>query len=70
VPVQDAKWLQSGKQVMSPTLASSRAAPVGPMQCKSLTPVPVSATRVVSSLSASVVPRQPPARALHLARVA
>jgi hypothetical protein len=46
VPVQDAKWLQSGKQVMSPTLASSRAAPVGPMQCKSLTPVPVEPVKI------------------------
>ena len=35
VPFQDAKWPRSGNRVMSPTSTSSRAAPEGPMPCRS-----------------------------------
>ena len=35
VPVQEAKWSRSGNRVMSPTSTSSRAAPEGPMPCRS-----------------------------------
>ncbi|OLT36728.1 hypothetical protein BJF82_14350 [Kytococcus sp. CUA-901] len=55
VPVQDAKWLRSGKRVMSTTSTSSRAAPEGPMPCRSIRPVPVALTRDFSSLSAALV---------------
>ena len=53
VPFQDAKWPRSGNRVMSPTSTSSRAAPDGPMPCRSSRVVPVAATSSRSSLSAA-----------------
>ena len=53
VPFQDAKWSRSGNRVMSPTSTSSRAAPEGPMPCRSIRVVPVAASSSVSSLSAA-----------------
>ena len=44
VPFQDAKWALLGKRVMSPTSTSSRAAPDGPMPCRSSRAVPVAST--------------------------
>jgi hypothetical protein len=41
-----------GNRVMSPTSTSSRAAPEGPMPCRSMSVVPVVATSSLSSLSA------------------
>ena len=42
-----------GEPVMSPTSTSSRAAPEGPMPCRSSRLVPVAATSSRSSLSAA-----------------
>ncbi|KRE44056.1 hypothetical protein ASG74_04345 [Knoellia sp. Soil729] len=53
VPVQDAKWLRSGKRDRSPTSTRSRAAPEGPMPCRPSREVLVAATRSLSSLSAA-----------------
>jgi hypothetical protein len=53
VPVHDAKWPLEGKRVMSPTSTSSRAAPEGPMPCRSSSPVPVALTSSTSSLFAA-----------------
>jgi len=52
VPFQDAKCALFGKRVMSPTSTSSRAAPEGPMPCRSIRVVPVALTISVSSLLA------------------
>ncbi|WP_243709680.1 hypothetical protein [Micromonospora sp. 15K316] len=41
---QEAKWARFGNRVMSPTSTSSRAAPDGPMPCRSINVVPVEAT--------------------------
>ncbi len=54
VPFQEAKWARLGKRVMSPASTSSRAAPDGPMPCRSISVVPVEATSSLSSLSASL----------------
>jgi hypothetical protein len=54
VPFQDAKCARLGNRVVSPTSTSSRAAPEGPMPCRSISLVPVAATSCLSSLSASL----------------
>ena len=53
VPFQDAKWSRVGKRVMSATSTSSRAAPEGPMPCRSSRLVLVAATSSLSFLSAA-----------------
>jgi hypothetical protein len=53
VPFQDAKCALDGNRVMSPTSTSNRAAPVGPMPCRSNKLVPVMVTSSVSSLFAA-----------------
>ena len=62
VPFQDAKWPRSGNRVMSPTSTSSRAAPEGPMPCRSSRLVPVAATSsrelLVRGLLAGIDPLQ------------
>lgn len=52
VPCQEAKWARFGKRVISPTSTSRRAAPDGPILCRSISVVPVEATSSSSSLSA------------------
>ena len=49
VPFQDAKCSRLGNLVMSPTSTSSRAAPEGPMPCRSSRLVPVAASSVASN---------------------
>ena len=49
VPFQEAKWARFGNRVMSPASTSSRAAPEGPMPCRSITVVPVAATSSFNS---------------------
>ena len=53
VPVQEAKWLLLGKRAMAPTSTSRRAAPEGPMPCRSVRLVPVAVSSSASSLSAA-----------------
>jgi hypothetical protein len=53
VPFQEAKCALFGNRVMSPTSTRSRAAPVGPMPCRSSRLVPVALTSSVSSLFAA-----------------
>jgi len=53
VPFQEAKWALFGKRVMSPTSTRRRAAPEGPMPCRSIRLVPVAATSALSSLFAA-----------------
>jgi hypothetical protein len=54
VPFQEAKCALLGNRVMSPTSTSRRAAPEGPMPCRSISVVPVEATSSLSCLSASL----------------
>ena len=56
VPFQDAKWSRSGNRVMSPTSTSSRAAPEGPMPCRSSSLVPVAATSSRELLVGGLLP--------------
>ena len=53
VPLHDPKWFLSGKREMSPTSTNRRAAPEGPMPCRSIKDVPVASTKAVSSLFAA-----------------
>jgi hypothetical protein len=53
VPVHEAKWPLAGNRVMSSTSTSSRAAPDGPMPCRSSSAVPVVLTSATSSLFAA-----------------
>ena len=53
VPFQEAKCALVAKRVMSPTSTSNRAAPDGPMPCRSINEEPVAATSSFSSLSAA-----------------